>query len=64
LQEGTWLQPTSLHSDNTRAMTTGQLYEALTNGIRTMPSYKAMLTPKERWAVVAYVRALQSTSKK
>ncbi len=64
LGEGTWAAPTDLHSDSTRAMTTGQLYEAMTDGIRNMPSYKSQLTPKERWAVVAYTRALQSTTEK
>ncbi|MBL4769770.1 MAG: DUF3341 domain-containing protein [Planctomycetes bacterium] len=62
LEEGTWVQPTDLHSETTRAMATGQIYEALTDGIRNMPAYKAMLSPEDRWAVVAYVRALQASS--
>ncbi len=61
---GGWVDAKNLHDDSTRAMTTGQLYEAMTDGIRTMASYKSQLTPKERWAVVAYIRALQSTTEK
>ncbi len=64
LGEGTWVQPTNLQGETTRAMTTGQIFEAMTDGIRNMASYKAQLTPEERWAVVAYIRALQNTSEK
>jgi len=43
----------------TRALPDGQIYEAMAKGVRTMPAYNAQLTTDERWAVVAYVRALQ-----
>ncbi|MCP5022694.1 MAG: cytochrome c, partial [bacterium] len=61
---GGWVDAKNLHDPSTREMTTGQLYEAITDGIRTMASYKSQLTPEERWAVVAYIRALQSTTEK
>ena len=37
----------------------GKLWDRITNGWNTMYPYKDKLTPRERWAVVAYVRALQ-----
>lgn len=37
----------------------GQLWDRITNGWNTMYPYKDKLTPQERWAVVAYLRALQ-----
>ncbi len=39
----------------------GRLFEVITNGLNTMPPFKSQLTPEERWAVVAYIRALQLT---
>ncbi|RYE81450.1 MAG: cytochrome c [Myxococcales bacterium] len=49
----------SLIDDYARGLPDGQIYSAMANGVRTMPAYNAQLTPDERWAVVAYVRALQ-----
>lgn len=37
----------------------GQIFDAITHGAKTMLSYGDKLTPEERWAVVAYLRALQ-----
>lgn len=37
----------------------GKLWDRITNGWNTMYPYKTKLTPRERWAVVAYLRALQ-----
>lgn len=42
-----------------RAYPNGQLYDVITNGKNTMMGYGDKLSPEERWAVVAYVRALQ-----
>ena len=42
-----------------RAYPQGQLYDVVTNGKNTMLGYGDKLTPEERWAVVAYLRALQ-----
>ena len=36
-----------------------RLYATLTNGIRTMPAYRHNVPLDDRWAIVAYVRALQ-----
>ena len=37
----------------------GQLFQTITDGIRTMPSYASQIPVEDRWAIVLYVRALQ-----
>jgi mono/diheme cytochrome c family protein len=59
LQEGTWTPPASFHTDLVRQRPAGQLFNTITNGVRNMPSYGAQIPPADRWAIVAYVRALQ-----
>ena len=49
--------PPSLH--DYAARTDGYLYQVVSKGFGLMPAYAAELTVEERWAVVAYVRALQ-----
>jgi mono/diheme cytochrome c family protein len=50
-------RPPSLH--DYRQVTDGYLYQVVTHGFGLMPGYAAELTVQDRWAVVAYVRALQ-----
>ncbi len=59
LQEGTWVPPASLHSEQVVARPDGHLFNTITNGIRTMPAYGPQIPEADRWAIVAYVRALQ-----
>jgi mono/diheme cytochrome c family protein len=59
LQEGTWTPPSSLHTDLITGRPVGQLYNTITNGIRNMPAYGPQISVEDRWAIVAYVRALQ-----
>jgi mono/diheme cytochrome c family protein len=59
LQEGTWTPPTSLHTELIRARPDGHLYNTIANGIRNMPAYGSQIEVEDRWAIVAYVRALQ-----
>jgi len=49
----------NLQSPLFRAYPHGQIFDAITNGKNTMQPYGDKLSPEERWAVVAYVRALQ-----
>ncbi|MBX3248795.1 MAG: cytochrome c [Myxococcales bacterium] len=49
----------TLHDDRIRHMPDGQLYATITNGIRNMPAYAHSIPQDDRWAIVAYVRALQ-----
>jgi mono/diheme cytochrome c family protein len=59
LLEGTWTPPTSFHSDLLRERPVGHLFNTISNGIRNMPAYGPQIPVEDRWAVVAYVRALQ-----
>ena len=47
------------HDDRLRAMAEGEIFNTITHGKNTMMSYADKLSPDDRWAVVAYVRALQ-----
>lgn len=50
-------KPANLHLY--RDVADGYLYQVISQGFGLMPAYAAELSPEERWAVVAYVRALQ-----
>jgi mono/diheme cytochrome c family protein len=52
-------KPPSFHDDRLRQVPAGYLYQAITNGFGVMPSYAAQIHERDRWAVVAYLRALQ-----
>ncbi len=47
------------HDDRLRGMAEGEIYHTITHGKNTMMAYADKLSPDDRWAVVAYVRALQ-----
>jgi mono/diheme cytochrome c family protein len=47
------------HDDRLRNIEDGYLYDVINNGIRTMSGYGYQIPPEDRWAIVAYVRALQ-----
>jgi mono/diheme cytochrome c family protein len=47
------------HSDFLRTVPDGYLFDVITNGVRSMPSYGFEVAPADRWAIVAYLRALQ-----
>ena len=59
LAQGYWLPPTSFHIDRVRNQPVGQIFNTITKGQGKMASYASSLTPKERWSIVLYVRALQ-----
>ncbi len=52
-------QPPSFHEQRLRDMPAGQVFETITHGYGVMPSYGGQITPEDRWAIVAYLRALQ-----
>jgi hypothetical protein len=52
-------RPPSYHIDRLRQVPDGYLYDVITNGFGAMPDYAAQIAPRDRWAIVAYVRALQ-----
>jgi mono/diheme cytochrome c family protein len=47
------------HDPRIRSMPDGEIFNTITNGKNTMLPYADKLLPEDRWAVVAYVRALQ-----
>jgi len=49
----------SYHDDRLRTMAEGEIFNTITLGKNTMFPYADKLSPDERWAVIAYVRALQ-----
>jgi mono/diheme cytochrome c family protein len=54
-----YIQPTNLHDERLKHVPDGQLFATISNGIRNMPSYSAQISVRDRWAIVAHVRALQ-----
>jgi len=51
--------PPSYHTDRLQQMAIGHFYDVISNGFGAMPDYKAQIAPRDRWAIAAYVRALQ-----
>jgi hypothetical protein len=51
--------PPSYHQDRLRQVPNGYLYDVITNGFGAMLGYSAQIPPRDRWAIIAYVRALQ-----
>ena len=51
--------PANLHTDRLRAVPPGYLYQVITNGYGAMGEYNYQLSVPDRWAIVAYMRALQ-----
>jgi len=52
-------QPSSFHVDRLRAQPAGYFFDAISHGFGAMPDYAAQIAVADRWAIVAYVRALQ-----
>lgn len=59
LLQGTWVPPSSFHAAPANTRQVGHIFNTITNGIRTMPAYGPQIPVEDRWAIVAYVRALQ-----
>ena len=51
--------PPSFHIDRLREMPPGHFFDVMTNGLGAMQDYSMQITPEDRWAIVAYIRALQ-----
>jgi mono/diheme cytochrome c family protein len=54
-----WVAAKSLHDETTRNQPVGQLFNTITHGIRNMAGYGAQIPTEDRWAIAAYVKALQ-----
>ena len=51
--------PPSYHQARLRQVPNGYLFDVITNGFGIMMGYSAQIPPRDRWAIVAYLRALQ-----
>jgi hypothetical protein len=51
--------PPSFHIDRLRNERPGYYFDVITRGFGAMPDYAAQVPVRDRWAIVAYVRALQ-----
>jgi len=51
--------PPSYHIDRLRSADDQHFFDVITNGYGAMYSYAARVAPRDRWAIVAYIRALQ-----
>jgi mono/diheme cytochrome c family protein len=49
----------SLHDARLREAPIGHFYDVMTNGWGAMPDYASQIEPQDRWAIAAYIRALQ-----
>jgi mono/diheme cytochrome c family protein len=54
----TW-QPSNLTEDRVVQFADGDIFNVITNGRRSMPPYRFQIAVEDRWAIIAYVRALQ-----
>ncbi len=52
-------QPPTYHDDRLRAAPVGHFFDVITNGWGKMSSYSSQIPVNDRWAIVAYIRALQ-----
>jgi mono/diheme cytochrome c family protein len=53
--------PPSYHSDRLRNLSNQHFYDVITNGYGAMYSYAQRVAPADRWAIIAYIRALQAS---
>ena len=52
-------KPPALAEERLRQAPAGHLFDVITNGFGAMPDYAAQIRPADRWAIAAYIRALQ-----
>jgi mono/diheme cytochrome c family protein len=54
-----YAKPPSFHIPRLRQAPVGYYFEVVTNGFGAMPEYGSQIPPRDRWAIIAYIRALQ-----
>jgi len=54
--------PPSLHVDRLRQAPAGHFFDVITNGFGAMPDYRDQVPVRDRWAIIAYIRALQAST--
>lgn len=55
--------PESFHSDRVRGLPAGYFFDVMTRGFGAMQDYASQVTPADRWAIAAYIRALQTSQR-
>ncbi len=63
LFERAGIESADLHSDKVRQMPDGRIFEVVTKGSGLMKGYRHMIAPRDRWAIVAYLRRLQGETR-
>jgi hypothetical protein len=61
VRAATWIA-SSLVDDRVMAFVDGDFFDVISHGRRSMPAYRYQITASDRWAIIAYVRALQRAS--
>lgn len=56
-------KPPSYHIDRLQKAPLGYFYDVMTNGFGIMLDYSAQISPRDRWCIAAYIRALQLSQK-
>jgi mono/diheme cytochrome c family protein len=56
-----WTSAKSYHDPEVKKQPVGRIFDTITNGRNTMGPYASQIPVMDRWAIVAYVRALQAT---
>jgi Cytochrome C oxidase, cbb3-type, subunit III len=59
VRRGFRTRPPTFHMDRLRDAPVGHFFDVITNGFGAMNDYAVQVKPRDRWAIVAYVRALQ-----
>jgi mono/diheme cytochrome c family protein len=52
-------KPPTYHNDRLRKAPLGYFFDVMSNGFGIMPDYASQIAPRDRWCIVAYIRALQ-----
>ncbi len=58
-----YTRPPSYHIDRLRQAPVGHFFEVISKGYGSMPSYGSQVPPLDRWAIIAYIRALQTSQR-
>jgi hypothetical protein len=56
-------RPPSYHDDRLRMAPVGHFFDVMTNGFGAMPDYASQIKAEDRWAIAAYIRVLQQSSR-
>src|SRR5215469_12135526 len=58
-----YMKAGNFHTQRLETAPLGHFFHVISNGYGAMPDYSAQVTPEDRWAIVAYIRALQLSQK-